>query len=183
MAAPAPLPPISALPLSGADGDIFSQNSQFSEFFSFLEPKPKPKETGKGQWSPEEDKLLLDAMARFQGHICWEELSKQIPGRTAKQCRERWQFRLHPDVSKAPFEPWEDEFIIFERQNNGNHWTEIARKLPGRTSCAVKNRWYTVLRNRKSSVAVRKTKNMPQQTSRFRNETLMLRDKLELWKH
>ena len=176
-----PLPPITELPLG--DESLFSANTALLKFFSSMERKPKTNECGKGQWTPDEDKLLLDAMARFKGHICWEELSKQIPGRTAKQCRERWQFRLHPDVSKAPFEPWEDEFIIFERQNKGNHWTEIARKLPGRTSCAVKNRWYTVLRNRKSNGVVRKTKNMPPQYSPFRNETLMLRDRAELWKH
>lgn len=179
------LPPITDFPLTAADRARFACQPDIVKLFDAQEPPPKPKEksSGKGQWTADEDKQLLDAMASFQGHICWEELSKRIPGRTAKQCRERWQFRLHPDVSKAPFQPWEDEFIIFERQNKGNHWTEIASKLPGRTSCAVKNRWYTVLRNRKGGVGIRKTKNTVQPASQFRNETLMLRDRLELWKN
>ncbi|OHT09857.1 Myb-like DNA-binding domain containing protein [Tritrichomonas foetus] len=131
---------------------------------------------GKGPWTIQEDKMLLDAMATFSGHVCWEELSKMIPGRTAKQCRERWQFRLHPDVSKAPFEQWEDDLITKERLSMGNHWTQIAAKLPGRTSCSVKNRWYTVLRHRKNQKIQRRPKALVP-PSPFYYETLMLRDK------
>ena len=133
---------------------------------------------GKGPWTIQEDKMLLDAMRTFSGHICWEELSKMIPGRTAKQCRERWQFRLHPDVSKSPFEQWEDDLIIRERSKVGNHWTHIAMMLPGRTSCSVKNRWYTVLRHRKNNKIQRRPKTfLP--TTPFYYETLLIRDKSE----
>lgn len=102
----------------------------------------------KGSWSKEEDDLLRSAVAQSEDPICWEHLSKKVPGRSPKQCRERWLFRLSPQVSKLPFEKWEDELIVIERLRLGNHWTLIAQKLPGRTSCAVKNRWYTVLRER-----------------------------------
>jgi hypothetical protein len=57
-------------------------------------------------------------------------------------------FRIGPGLNKAPFQEWEDELIIKEREKLGNHWTSIANKLPGRTSCAVKSRWYSVLKNR-----------------------------------
>jgi hypothetical protein len=55
-------------------------------------------------------------------------------------------FRIGPGLNKGPFEGWEDDLIIRERERVGNHWTSIAAKLPGRTSCAVKNRWYSVLK-------------------------------------
>jgi hypothetical protein len=58
-------------------------------------------------------------------------------------------FRISPGLNKARFENWEDELIIDSRKTMGNHWTMIASKLPGRSSCAVKNRWYSVLRKRK----------------------------------
>ena len=140
-----------------------------------------PEKKAKGPWTTSEDKLLLDAMASFSGHICWEELSKMIPGRSAKQCRERWQYRLHPDVNKAPFEPWEDELIIYERNYNASNWPLIASKLPGRTSCAVKNRWYTVLRNRRPDQTNRRAKICPIQVSPFYLETVILRNRKELW--
>ncbi|EAX97362.1 Myb-like DNA-binding domain containing protein [Trichomonas vaginalis G3] len=105
----------------------------------------------KGLWSPKEDENLKKAISTKRGPISWDEIAKFVPGRSPKQCRERWTYRLCPNVNKAPFERWEDEFIIIEREKIGNRWTEIAAKLPGRTSCAIKNRWYTVLKNRISN--------------------------------
>lgn len=102
----------------------------------------------KGAWSASEDELLKSAVAARSQPYMWDEIAILVPGRTSKQCRERWLFRLCPDVNKAPFERCEDELIVIERAKIGNHWTAIAAKLPGRTSCAIKNRWYTVLRNR-----------------------------------
>ena len=174
-------PSINELPLPPSMEDLFHIRIPFIICDSVSQNKKlKTHIPGKGQWSIAEDKILLDAMASFNGHICWEELSKRIPGRSAKQCRERWQFRLHPDVNKAPFQPWEDELIIDERVNLGNRWTQIATKLPGRTSCSVKNRWYTVLRNRKSERTPRRTKTIKIHSSTFYYETVMLRDRNEL---
>ena len=188
------LSPISELPIPEECSKLFEQGKLFMPSFVLKENSPsissnpnplskpgKQHKVGKGPWTTTEDKLLLDSMASFSGHICWEELSKRIPGRSAKQCRERWQFRLHPDVNKAPFEPWEDELIINERVNMGNHWTQIAAKLPGRTSCSVKNRWYTVLRHRRPDQTARRAKILSIQTTPFYLETVMLRDRRELW--
>ncbi|OHT07625.1 hypothetical protein TRFO_24116 [Tritrichomonas foetus] len=103
----------------------------------------------RGAWSTNEDTLLRNAVLRY-GTNHWDNVACTIPGRTPTQCRERWMFRISPGLKKSPFEPWEDDFIIAERAKIGNHWTQIASQLPGRTSCAVKNRWYTVLRKHAS---------------------------------
>lgn len=39
----------------------------------------------KGQWTPQEDQLLLSVVN--EGHKNWGSLSKEIPGRTSKQVR------------------------------------------------------------------------------------------------
>ena len=115
----------------------------------------------KGIWNPEEDDALRKAIAMVKGNISWEDISKKVPGRNPKQCRERWLYRLCPGVNKTPFQKWEDELIVLERQKIGNHWTAIASKLPGRTSYAVKNRWYTVLRNRVSQSSLKNAHQSP----------------------
>ena len=109
---------------------------------------PRPQKTEsvtRGSWCVSEDALLRAAVQHF-GINHWDAVASSIPGRTATQCRERWMFRISPGLKKTPFESWEDELIVRERGRLGNHWTQIAAKLPGRTSCSVKNRWYTVLR-------------------------------------
>lgn len=100
----------------------------------------------KGYWSKYEDSLLTDAVIKEGDVISWARVAKSVPERNARQCRERWQFRIHPDLKKSKFEDWEDELIIRERERIGNMWHVIALELPGRTSCSVKARWYTDLR-------------------------------------
>jgi hypothetical protein len=124
-------------------------------------PTPEPDESASadqpnlvvhGSWQSSEDDQLRDAVAQY-GINHWDSVSSLIPGRNPIQCRERWIFRISPGLNKGHFEPWEDDLIFRERTRVGNHWTLIAGKLPGRTSCAVKNRWYSALRWRmKSSV-------------------------------
>ena len=99
----------------------------------------------KGFWKHEEDEKLIAAVKETNPCV-WEIVASKVPGRTPIQCKERWLYRLHPDVNKAKFEKWEDDLIIKERKKMGNSWTYIATKLKGRTALAVKNRWYSILR-------------------------------------
>ncbi|OHS99624.1 hypothetical protein TRFO_33853 [Tritrichomonas foetus] len=104
----------------------------------------------KSSWSPQEDEKLLCCVAGRQ-NIDWDFVAAMCDGKhTPKQCRERWLIKLNPEVRRSPFESWEDDLIMQERQKIGNHWSLIAQLLPGRTSCSVKNRWYTVLRYRQA---------------------------------
>jgi hypothetical protein len=121
-------------------GDRFTLPTAFQ--FQSCEPAIR------GCWSSTEDNLLSAAVTRY-GCNQWDAVAAQIPGRNATQCRERWMFRIGPGLNKTPFQAWEDDLIVDSRRSLGNHWTAIANRLPGRTSCAVKNRWYSVLRKRK----------------------------------
>ena len=107
--------------------------------------KPRSEAKGKGPWTPEEDELLRKAVTSSTP-VVWDLVASQVPGRNPVQCRDRWKYRLDPDLKKKIFEDWEDDLIIEERRRLGNKWTLIANKLPGRTDYAVKNRWYTYLK-------------------------------------
>lgn len=106
----------------------------------------------KGPWSIEEDECLRRAVS-MSSPVLWDVVAKSVRGRTPKQCRERWMYRLQPELKKTHFEKWEDELIFEQKKKIGNRWTQIALQLPGRTSCSVKNRWYTVLRNKYRDVS------------------------------
>ncbi|EAX99601.1 Myb-like DNA-binding domain containing protein [Trichomonas vaginalis G3] len=120
-------------------------------------PMPQEEQTKKnyvvkGPWLLEEDECLRRAVS-MSSPILWDVVAKSVRGRTPKQCRERWMYRLQPELKKTHFEKWEDELIFEQKKKIGNRWTQIALQLPGRTSCSVKNRWYTVLRNKYRDVS------------------------------
>ena len=103
----------------------------------------------RGSWSQEEDLALMNAITQH-GETKWVEISKCIGTRSPKQARERWTNCLKPGLKKGPFEPMEDDIILQKHQEFGNKWAIIARFLAGRSAGAVKNRWYTHLKNYKT---------------------------------
>lgn len=65
----------------------------------------------KGFWNKEEDEKLIAAVSETKPCV-WEIVASKVPGRTPIQCKERWLYRLHPNVNKNKFEKWEDDIII-----------------------------------------------------------------------
>jgi hypothetical protein len=100
----------------------------------------------KSKWTSEEDQQLRSAI-RAYGTDSWNRISAFVPTRTGKQCRERWIGRLSPEVSKDNWLPEEDEMLIQAHAVQGNCWTLIACKAPGRSALNVKNRWNWLARH------------------------------------
>jgi len=92
----------------------------------------------KGQWSDEEDTLLTYLVSL--GFKNWGKLASHMPGRTSKQCRERWCHHLDPNVKKTEYTDEEDKKILSLHQQLGNRWSAIAKQLPGRTENSIRSR-------------------------------------------
>mmetsp|Transcript_18881 Transcript_18881/g.31865 ORF Transcript_18881/g.31865 Transcript_18881/m.31865 type:complete len:341 (-) Transcript_18881:194-1216(-) len=93
----------------------------------------------KGKWTDEEDDRLR--MVVREGFEHWGKVAERMPGRTSKQCRERWANYLDPSLLKTPFSSEEDAIIIEMQRQVGNKWALISRQLPGRTENGVKLRF------------------------------------------
>lgn len=102
----------------------------------------------KGPWTPTEDSSLV-AWVQREGPTKWTQCSENIPGRTGKQCRERWFNTLDPDIKKGDWTDAEDRLMHRMYQKMGPRWTEIAKCLPGRTENSIKNRYYSEVRKAK----------------------------------
>ena len=103
----------------------------------------------KGAFTEEEDNLIRKFVEQY-GPRRWQQVTEFVPGRSAKQCRERWYNHLDPTVVNKDFTPEEDEIIFQKHQELGPKWSIIARVLPGRTDNAIKNRWNASISKRVS---------------------------------
>lgn len=99
----------------------------------------------KGPWTVEEDRKLLQ-WVKTQGAMKWSMCSELIPGRSGKQCRERWYNNLNPDVIKGNWTAKEDYMIFKLFSIQGSKWSKIAEHFKGRTENSIKNRFYSTLR-------------------------------------
>ncbi|CAM9413812.1 unnamed protein product [Choristocarpus tenellus] len=100
---------------------------------------------GIGTWTAEEDDRLRKLVKAVGTR--WADVARHIPGRVAKQCRERYLNHLDPSLRKE--EPWtmEEEAVLMQLCHQKQHqWAEICRHLNGRGYNDVKNRYNLIQR-------------------------------------
>ena len=99
-----------------------------------------------GIWSNLEDELLISVIKK--GIEKWGQianlLNKEVHNglkiRTGKQCKERWNNYLNPDVNRGAWTESEDIKALECYKIHGNKWSLIAKSINNRTESSVKNR-------------------------------------------
>lgn len=114
---------------------------------SMLRPNNETRIYKKSKWTPEEDDLLRKSVST-NGLSNWSLIAESVPGRSGKQCRERWINQLCPNLNKDNWTAQEDAILVQQQRLQGNAWSKIAQFLPGRSSNNVKNRWSWLTRHR-----------------------------------
>ena len=61
------------------------------------------------------------------GLVAWSLVAALVPGRTGKQCRERWYNHLDAAVNKEPWSLEEERKLVQLQREIGNKWADIAK--------------------------------------------------------
>ncbi|TVU27623.1 hypothetical protein EJB05_19117, partial [Eragrostis curvula] len=99
-------------------------------------------------WTAEED-ARLECLAKESGFRHWHRVARRMPGRSSRQCRDRWRHHLARDVYHRPFTARDDEELrrLVARFGNRGRWKDIGRAVYGRTSRVMKHRWKEIRNN------------------------------------
>ncbi|KAJ1494059.1 C-Myb R2r3, partial [Baffinella frigidus] len=95
-------------------------------------------------WAKDEDDVVTRLVGQY-GPKRWSLIASNLPGRTGKQCRERWHNQLDPNIKKEGWSEEEDMTLLRAHLELGNHWLTTVQ-LAGRTDNAIKNRWNSTMR-------------------------------------
>jgi hypothetical protein len=101
----------------------------------------------KGKWTADEDKELIRAVEKFAA-TRWKTIAGLIPGRTKKQCWNRWQYALDPSVVRMTERTgkWlreeDDKLVAAAEKYKGKNWDSIAALVPSRTKRQCMDRWH-----------------------------------------
>ena len=90
-------------------------------------------------------KAAVESMTSTNIQGYWTEVAKRMPGRSAKQCRERWTYHLSKPVTERVWTDKQDKIILMAVIKYKHRFEQIVKaKLPtlqGLTALAIKNRW------------------------------------------
>jgi hypothetical protein len=106
-----------------------------------------------GKWTSDEDRKLKNAVQTL-GDKDWDAISALVPGRTRKQCNQRWHNVLDPSIglAKERTGKWaENEDIKLKdavQTHGGKNWIAITKLVPGRTKIQCRSRWHDTLNPR-----------------------------------
>jgi hypothetical protein len=108
-----------------------------------------------GSWTLEEDAQLTSAMSNTSKMKWGEEyktdfdaVAALVPGRTQRQCRDRWKDALDPNIDRSngrrgKWTAVEDSKLKDAVQTHGGKdWAAISALVPGRTRIQCKSRWH-----------------------------------------
>lgn len=84
---------------------------------------------------------LLKSLVQQEGPHKWSKIASKMPGRTAKQCRDRFQNYLNPSLTNGQWSIEEDQLLFQKINEYGKKWKLISKFFPNRSHNNVKNRY------------------------------------------
>lgn len=130
---------------------------------SAVDPSSNHTNERTGKWTAKEDSKLKSAV-EMHGDENWEAanrckgknwviVSALVPGRTRKQCRDRWKYLVETSINRAAgrtgkWTMYEDDKLkdLVQTHGSKNNWDAIAALVSGRSRSQCMHRWQSGLR-------------------------------------
>ena len=113
--------------------------------------KELPKKKYVNRFTKEEDELLIKAVHEM-GNDHWDLISKKLPNRTVRQCRDRYRLYLSSNVNDFPWTSEEDQLLLNLVQKYGKVWPKISSYFKPKSASDVRHR-YEILSQRQTNLA------------------------------
>ena len=102
--------------------------------------KSKAKKDSRKKFRKEEDEKLRELVEQ-KGSKKWDLIAKEMPGRTGRQCRDRFKNYLVPGFFNGQWSEEEDRLLFKKYIEFGSQWSKITQFFPNRSANSLKNRW------------------------------------------
>ena len=145
------LPQINIPPPARSISHSQSPQPQFQPH-SFKYNRPRRKRQVKkipatGNWTPEEDKLLMNLVEGSTEKKHWQTMATYFVNKTPQQIMNRWNKVINPSLVKGNWTQEEDAILTNWVHHHGEKgWTKVASRLPGRIGKQCRERWVNCLK-------------------------------------
>lgn len=97
-------------------------------------------------WTDMEDKVLKAAVKKY-GDKNWRKVAYYLPGRSNRQCRERYMMRLNFDDRKlGDWTPEEDRELLKLAKELDYKWVQIEKRMNGRNARQIASRFDNLMK-------------------------------------
>ena len=137
---------------------IVCQSSFGSNYLNEIHFK-KSEKIHRVKFSPEEDIRLKELVNIHKKN--WHIISEEMKDKNKRQCKNRWEYYLDPNLNTSQFSPYED-FLLMEKYNEfGKKWVTISKFFNNRTDGQIKIRFSHLFKN---EIKATKSENLKKST-------------------
>ena len=120
---------------------------------------------------------MLNAVSKqSQSNLKWSLVAKAVPGRSGKQCRERYLNHLTPNIKLKNWSPVEDAIIFRLYATDGSKWSMMSKLIRGRTDNGIKNRYHHLKRRLERQVYSTPTSREVETIIMYLQQSVLMRD-------
>ena len=125
---------------------LFGLYSILKKYSALMETKlldiynTPPRNLPKSKFTLDDDKRLFEIVNQI-GTSSWQDVSKMMKNRNPRQCKERWENYLNPELNNGPWSEEEDMLLIKKQQEIGSKWASMTQYFNKRSESSLRNRW------------------------------------------